>query len=87
MKNSIYWSDDYAGAEGAGIEFYYGYEKTKNGSWCFVAKVKGAPTEFVLTSEELEKLINDVDNLREPVHYLLAGIIAYTNRRYEELSK
>lgn len=63
-----YSAGDYAGLEGGGFSFYYGYEETKVEEWAFVAKKHGI--EFLrLSTKELG--IRDGD---EPIYGLLSGI-------------
>jgi len=36
----VYSASDYAGLRTADIHFYYGYEETQDGEWCFTVDVK-----------------------------------------------
>jgi len=64
----VYTSDDYCGLTSGKYTFYYGYEVTKNGQWCFTADVDGKEVMRLKTSELWP------ENDEEPFWYLVAGI-------------
>jgi hypothetical protein len=50
-KPTVSIAGDYAILEALNAEFYYGYEETEGGDWCFVAKFDGK--KIVIPSSKL----------------------------------
>lgn len=67
----VYTSDDYCGMSSGRYSFYYGYEITKNGQWCFTADVDGKEVMRLKRSELWP------EDGEEPFWYLLAGIAQF----------
>lgn len=74
MKTKIFSSDDYAGLEIKGLEFYYGYEivDEKTDDWCFTVTQKDKEV-FRLTRTQIEKKTEDFSS-DDPMYYVTAGI-------------
>lgn len=67
----VYTSDDYCGMSVGDISFYYGYEVTQKGEWCFTATV-GEKEVLRLRTSQLWGEDNE-----EPFFYLLGGIAQF----------
>lgn len=67
-KMDVYTSDDYCGLSSDKYSFYFGYEVTKGGEWCFTADIDGKQIMKLKQSE-----IHPAEN-EEPLWYLVAGI-------------
>lgn len=64
----VYTSDDYCGLRIGSYQFYFGYEVTKGGEWCFTADVDGKQV-MKLKQSEVHPEEGEV-----PFWYLVAGI-------------
>ena len=78
MKVQQYYSDDYAGLETNSVDFYYGYEETKNDEWAFIAKDKEGKLLLKLSETEIKEKC-DNRQLNMPQDFLLAGVGLYSD--------
>lgn len=67
-KMDVYTSDDYCGLRSGKFSFYFGYEVTKGGEWCFTADIDDKQVMKLKQSEVHPK------TGEEPFWYLVAGI-------------
>lgn len=73
MSAGHYIASDYAGLHGGGVDFYYGYEHTLDGEWCFVVHENGTETMKIPASKLGSNTFEVTENL-------MAGIAQWLER-------